>query len=59
MAAAAVAGSAIVSAAPRAFADSDGDLAAEAGHGLPLTVLNNSGEFANRSIHLGTPFLPN
>ncbi|AOR30376.1 glycosyl hydrolase [Streptomyces fodineus] len=52
MAAAAVAGSAIVSAAPRAFADSDGDLAAEAGHGLPLTVLNNSGEFANRSVHL-------
>ncbi|MCF3129225.1 beta-1,3-glucanase family protein [Streptomyces olivochromogenes] len=52
MASAAVAGSAIVSAAPRALAASDGDLTAEAAHGLPLTIVNNSGEFANRSVHL-------
>ncbi|WP_316751367.1 beta-1,3-glucanase family protein [Streptomyces herbicida] len=52
MAGAAVAGSAIVCAAPRAFADADGDLAAEAARGLPLTVVNHSGEFANHSVHL-------
>jgi len=50
MAGAAVAGSAMVSAAPRAFADSDVDDAARGG--LPLTVVNNSGDFANRSVHL-------
>lgn len=53
MAGAAVAGSALVTAAPRAFADTDPtDLAAAAAHGLPLTVDNNIGEFANRSVHL-------
>ncbi|MGW7527227.1 beta-1,3-glucanase family protein [Streptomyces sp. NPDC054783] len=50
----ALAGSAIVSAAPRAFADSDGaDPAAEAARGgLPLTVVNSSGKFANGKVHL-------
>ncbi|MGW7255862.1 beta-1,3-glucanase family protein [Streptomyces sp. NPDC054834] len=54
MAGAAVAGSAIVSAAPRAFADSDGadPAAAAARGGLPLTVVNSSGEFANHAVHL-------
>ncbi|MFJ9820346.1 beta-1,3-glucanase family protein [Streptomyces sp. NPDC101151] len=52
MAGAAVAGSAIVSAAPRTFAASDDGLAAEAARSLPLTVVNHSGEFADRSVHL-------
>ncbi|MFE7169372.1 beta-1,3-glucanase family protein [Streptomyces sp. NPDC057616] len=50
MAGAAVAGSALVTAAPRAFADTE--LAPDAAHGLPLTIHNNSGDFENRSVHL-------
>lgn len=50
MAGAAVAGSALVAAAPRAFADTDA--APDAAHGLPLTIHNNSGDFENRSVHL-------
>ncbi|MFE6172288.1 beta-1,3-glucanase family protein [Streptomyces sp. NPDC056464] len=52
MAGAAVAGSALVSAVPSAVAATDDDLAAEAARGLLLTIDNNTGEFANRSVHL-------
>ncbi|WP_371666987.1 beta-1,3-glucanase family protein [Streptomyces sp. NBC_00289] len=60
MAGAVAAGSTLVSAAPRAVAESDAgptmdstaDLAAAAAQGLPLTIVNNSGEFANHSVHL-------
>ncbi|MFE4581147.1 beta-1,3-glucanase family protein [Streptomyces chartreusis] len=52
IAAAAVAGSAVVSATPRALAADNDEPAAEAARRLPLTVVNHSGEFANRSVHL-------
>ncbi|MEU1466144.1 beta-1,3-glucanase family protein [Streptomyces sp. NPDC005727] len=54
IAGAAVAGSALMSGGPRAFADSgSAEPAAEAARGgLPLTVVNSSGKFSNHAIHL-------